>query len=64
MPDDNGRPAQVDDIYELAAAMPHVTVVDGSSDNPVYQVGGKSFVVFRNLRPDAVDPATGNGMRM
>jgi hypothetical protein len=25
----------------------------------VYQVGGKSFVFFRNPRPDAADPATG-----
>ena len=29
------------------------------SDRPVYQVGGKSFVFFRNPRPDATDPATG-----
>src|SRR3954452_20414505 len=39
--------------------MPHVTVVWGSGDNPVYQVGGKSFVFFRNPRPDAFDPETG-----
>ena len=26
---------------------------------PVYQVGGKSFVFFRNPRPDAFDPVTG-----
>ena len=39
--------------------MPHVTVEDGSQQNPVYQVGGKSFVFFRNPRPDAVDPQTG-----
>lgn len=39
--------------------MPHVTVVHGSSGNPVYQVGGKSFVFFRTPRPDAVDPETG-----
>src|SRR5262245_11377855 len=38
--------------------MPHVTVVFGSGGNPVYQVGGKSFVFFRNPRPDAVDPVT------
>lgn len=46
-------------MHELASAMPHVTVVDGSADNPIYQVGGKSFVFFRNPRPDAVDPDTG-----
>jgi hypothetical protein len=26
----------------------------------VYQVGGKSFVYFRNPRPDACDPVTGD----
>jgi hypothetical protein len=39
--------------------MPHVTVEEGPSGNPVYLVGGKSFVFFRNPRPDAVDPVTG-----
>ena len=38
--------------------MPHVTVEHGTQGNPVYQVGGKSFVFFRTPRPDAVDPAT------
>lgn len=40
-------------------AMPHVTVAHGPAGNPVYQVGGKSFVYFRTPRPDAVDPTTG-----
>jgi hypothetical protein len=53
------RAARVADVHELAAGMPHVTVVHGSDDNPVYQVGGKSFVFFRNPRPDAFDPVTG-----
>ena len=53
------RRARVADVHELALAMPHVTVTDGSRENPVYQVGGKSFVFFRTPRPDAVDPATG-----
>src|SRR4051794_532159 len=39
--------------------MPHTTRYPGSEDNPVYRVGGKSFVFFRNPRPDAVDPDTG-----
>jgi len=39
--------------------MPHVTVEHGSSGNAVYQVGRKSFVFFRNPRPDAYDPQTG-----
>ena len=53
------KKARVDDVHTLAAAMPHVTLVEGSQDNPVYQVGGKSFIFFRNPRPDAVDPETG-----
>ena len=28
--------------------MPHVVRVDGTKGNPIYQVGGKSFVFFRN----------------
>ncbi len=43
--------------------MPHVTVDHVSDDNPVYQVGGKSFVFFRNPRPDATDPHTGERYR-
>ena len=54
------RPATVADVHEIAAAMPHVTTVVGvQAGNPVYQVGGKSFVFFRTPRPDAVDPDTG-----
>jgi hypothetical protein len=57
--DDQSQPAHVEDVHELALAMPHVTVEHGTGDNPVYQVGGKSFIFFRNPRPDAVDHATG-----
>ena len=32
--------------------MPRVTVGHGSGGNPIYQVGGKSFVFFRNPRPE------------
>jgi hypothetical protein len=56
---DDDRPARVEDVHELALTMPYVTVWDGSADNPIYQVGGKSFIFFRNPRPDAVDPDTG-----
>ena len=52
------RRARLEDVHDLAVLMPHVTVVYGSRGNPVYQVGGKSFVFFRTPRPDAVDPAT------
>ena len=53
------RAARVDDVHELALGMPHVTVYPGTAEKPVYQVGGRSFVFFRNPRPDAVDPETG-----
>lgn len=53
------RRARVEDVHELAAAMPHVTAYRDGSEIPVYQVGGKSFVFFRTPRPDAVDPETG-----
>ena len=53
------RAARVQDVHDFARAMPYVTVESGSTDNPVYQVGGKSFIYFRTPRPDAVDPDTG-----
>ncbi|WP_433654039.1 MmcQ/YjbR family DNA-binding protein [Nocardia sp. CA-128927] len=53
------RRAKVADVHELATGMPHVTRVDGPAGNPVYQVGGKSFVFFRTPRPDAFDVDTG-----
>jgi hypothetical protein len=53
------RRARIEDVHELAMGMPHVSVIYGSNGNPVYQVGGKSFIFFRNPRPDATDPATG-----
>ena len=46
-------------MHELALAMPHVRVIHGPRSNPVYQVGGRSFVFFRTPRPDAVDLDTG-----
>jgi hypothetical protein len=54
-----GRRASVSDVHEIAARMPHITRIDGPHGNAIYQVGGKSFVFFRNPRPDARDPATG-----
>jgi len=53
------RPATVADIHELALGMPRVKVAHGSQGNPVYQVSSRSFVFFRNPRPDAFDPETG-----
>jgi hypothetical protein len=61
--EDSSRAARIEDVHELALGMPHVTVDHGTGDNPVYQVGGKSFIFFRNPRPDAIDPETGERYR-
>jgi hypothetical protein len=53
------RRARVEDVHEIAAGMPFVTAGEIGPGRPVYQVGRKSFVFFRNPRPDAVDPDTG-----
>jgi len=60
---DGTPPARIEDVHQLALGMPHVTVEYGPGNNPIYQVGGKSFVFFRNPRPDAVDPKTGERYR-
>ena len=55
------RAARTDDLHETAAALPGVTR-DRAGDEwrPVtYRVGGKPFLLFREPRPDAVDPVTG-----
>jgi hypothetical protein len=51
------RRATVDDVHEIARGLPGVTIAEGG--RVVYQVGRRSFVFFRNPRPDAVDPDTG-----
>ena len=53
MTHDDDRPARIEDVHELASGMPHVTIEYGGGDNPIYQVGRKSFVFFRTPRPDA-----------
>ena len=50
-------PATVADIHEIARALPGVKLA--ASGPTVYQVSGRSFIFFRNPRPDAVDPETG-----
>jgi hypothetical protein len=55
---DMNRKARIEDVHDLAAGMPYVTVDYGAGGNPVYQIGRKSFVFFRNPRPDAIDPET------
>jgi len=51
------RRATVADVHELARSMPGARLAPGGA--AVYQVSGRSFVFFRNPRPDAVDPVSG-----
>ncbi len=51
------RKATVNDVHRLAAGMPGAKVVEGGK--AVYQVSSRSFIFFRNPRPDAFDPHTG-----
>lgn len=53
------RPATLGDVHEIASGMPHVKRIEGPKGNPIYQVGGRSFVFFRTPQPDAEDPKTG-----
>jgi hypothetical protein len=54
---DGSRPATVEDIHEIARALPGASLAD--SRPTVYQVSRRSFLFFRNPRPDALDPETG-----
>jgi hypothetical protein len=56
------RKARLADIAEISLALPEVEV--GTSwGNPAYTVQGKSFLHFREPRPDAVDSDTGERMQ-
>ena len=56
-PTDGSRPATVEDVHAIARALPGVRLADARPT--VYQVSRRSFLFFRNPRPDAVDPDTG-----
>jgi hypothetical protein len=56
-PDGGSRPATVEDIHAIARGLPGVKAAD--REPAVYQVSGRSFIFFRNPRPDAIDPETG-----
>lgn len=65
---DGARPATVEDIHEIARSLPGVTTAeDGGTPARrvplVYQVSRRSFIFFRNPRPDAVNPETGERYR-
>ena len=49
------RQARQGDIQDIARSMPFTVEQPGSDGRPTFQVGGRTFVFFRNPRPDAVD---------
>ena len=53
------RLACLADLDELAMALPEVAKAQAQGDRPAYQVKGRSFVIFRGPRKDAVDEKTG-----
>ena len=63
VPQARNRTSRIEDVHELALGMPYVKVDQVTGGNPVYQVGGKSFIFFRNPRPDSIDPETGERYR-
>ena len=55
------RKAKLSDLGEIALGLPEVE--EGTSwGNPAYTVRGKSFLHFREPRPDAIDADTGERM--
>jgi hypothetical protein len=53
------RVATMDDLDELALALPQTTKEVSEDGRPSYLVHGKRFCLQRGRRPDAVDPETG-----
>lgn len=49
----------MDDLDELALAMPETTKEVSDDGRPAYKAHGKLCVLHRGRRPDAKDPATG-----
>ena len=58
---DGSRAATVDDVHAIARALPGVSLggARGRLSPTVFQVSRRCFLFFRNPRPDAVDPGTG-----
>ena len=52
----------IDDLDELALAMPEATKEVTDDGRPVYLVHGKFFCSHRERRRDAIDPQTGERM--
>ena len=51
--------ASLRDLDELALSLPETTKELSEDGRPSYLVHGKTFLLHRGRRPDAVDPASG-----
>ena len=49
----------MDDVDELALALPETTREVSADGRPTYSVHGKMFICHRSQRADAVDPESG-----
>ncbi len=56
------RKANLSDIGEIALGLPEVEAGTAWGDRPAYKVRGKTFLLFREPRQDAIDPETGERM--
>jgi len=52
----------MDDLDELALALPHVTKEVSADGRPSYLAHGRMFCFHRGRRADAVDPSSGERM--
>jgi hypothetical protein len=53
------RRARASDIGEVALGLPQVEEGSGRDGRPSFSAAGRTFVFFREPRPDAVDPEDG-----
>jgi hypothetical protein len=56
------RRARLEDIHDVAMALPEVPHGEAWGGRRAYAVRGKGFLFFREPRKDAVDPETGERM--
>lgn len=56
------RKARVQDVTDIATALPQVEVGHSREQRPSFSVADKVFVFFREPRKDAIDPETGERM--
>ncbi|MCE1178093.1 MAG: hypothetical protein LWW86_03575 [Micrococcales bacterium] len=56
------EPLSMDDVHDIAMALPEVTLGTSWGEKPTYKVRDKGFIILRGPQKDAVDPETGELM--